>query len=101
MAKPAVKTYLWCDTCRRSYPHAEAPDGACPVCASPVRAMGRLAAITRGLMANELVASDLQTKHRQLIRLILEPATAWANATIVSSRPICRTIGSKRGSPSF
>jgi len=32
--------------------------------------MGRLAAIARGLMANELSASDLRTKHRQLIRLI-------------------------------
>jgi hypothetical protein len=32
--------------------------------------MGRLAAIARGFMANELVASDLRTKHRQLVRLI-------------------------------
>jgi len=36
----------------------------------PLRGMGRLAAIARGLMANELSASDLRTKHRQLIRLI-------------------------------
>ena len=32
--------------------------------------MSRLAAITRGIMANELSASPLETKHRQLIRLI-------------------------------
>jgi hypothetical protein len=67
---PSAKTYLWCDVCRRSFSHADAPDGVCPVCATPVREMGRLAAITRGLMANELVASDLRTKHRQLVRLI-------------------------------
>ena len=65
-----AKTYLWCDACRRSFGHADAPAGACPVCGAPVREMGRLAAIARGLMANELVASDLGTKHRQLIRLI-------------------------------
>jgi hypothetical protein len=32
--------------------------------------MSRLAAIARGLMANELTASDLETRHRQLLRLI-------------------------------
>lgn len=32
--------------------------------------MGKMSAILRGLMANELVASDLRTKHRQLVRLI-------------------------------
>src|SRR5215218_3117426 len=64
------KTYLWCQNCRRSFSHADAPAGACPVCAGPMREMSRFAAIARGFMANELVASDLQTKHRQLIRLI-------------------------------
>ena len=68
-AAPA-KTYLWCDACRRSYGHADAPDGACPVCGGSTRQMGRVAALARGFMANELVASDLRTKHRQLIRLI-------------------------------
>ena len=68
-AAPA-KTYLWCDACRRSYGHADAPDGACPVCGGATRQMGRVAALARGFMANELVASDLRTKHRQLIRLI-------------------------------
>ena len=64
------KTYLWCDACRRSFAHADAPDGACPVCHGGLREMGRLTAIVRGLMANELVASDLRTRHRQLVRLI-------------------------------
>ena len=70
MARTSAKTYLWCDACRRSFDHADAPDGLCPVCGRSVRELGRLAAIARGLMANELVASDLRTKHRQLIRLI-------------------------------
>lgn len=71
MAKAAsAKTYLWCSRCRRSFGHDDAPDGACPVCTGPTREMGRVAAIARGFMANELVASDLRTKHRQLVRLI-------------------------------
>ncbi len=65
-----ANTYLWCDRCRRSFRHSDAPGGACPLCAEPVRPMGKFSAIVRGLMSNELVASDLQTKHRQLIRLI-------------------------------
>lgn len=64
------KTYLWCDACRRSYAHADLVDGTCPVCHGSVREMSRLSAIVRGLMANELVASDIRTKHRQLVRLI-------------------------------
>ncbi len=35
-----------------------------------MREMSRFAAIARGFMANELSASDLETKHKQLIRLI-------------------------------
>ena len=64
------KTYRWCDTCRRSYGHADAPDARCPVCGSATREMGRLAALARGFMANELSSSDLRTKHRQLVRMI-------------------------------
>jgi hypothetical protein len=64
------KTYLWCEACRRSFSHADAPDAACPMCHSPMREMGKMSAILRGLMATELVASDLRTKHRQLVRLI-------------------------------
>jgi len=32
--------------------------------------MGKMSAILRGLMATEMVASDLRSKHRQLIRMI-------------------------------
>jgi hypothetical protein len=64
------KTYLWCDTCRRSFRHEEAPADACPVCGTRMRPTGKMNAIIRGLMATEMVASDIRTKHRQLIRLI-------------------------------
>lgn len=67
---PSRKTYLWCTACRRSFSHDDAPGGACPVCAGPTREMSRLAAIARGLMANELTSSPLESKHRQLLRLI-------------------------------
>jgi hypothetical protein len=65
-----AKTYLWCDACRRSFRHEDAPDDACPICGKPMRPTGKMNAILRGLMATEMVASDLRTKHRQLIRLI-------------------------------
>jgi hypothetical protein len=65
-----TKTYLWCDACKRSFRHADAPEDACPICGHPMRATGKMTAILRGLMANELVAGDLRTKHRQLVRLI-------------------------------
>ena len=66
-----TKTYLWCDHCRRSFGHDDLtePDH-CPVCQAQVREMGKMSAIVRGLMSNELVASDIRTKHRQLVRLI-------------------------------
>lgn len=32
--------------------------------------MGKMSAILRGLMATEMVASDLRSKHRQLVRMI-------------------------------
>jgi hypothetical protein len=63
-------TYLWCDTCRRSFRHEETPDGLCPVCTSPTREMGKFSAIVRGLMSNELAISPLESKHRQMVRLI-------------------------------
>ena len=64
------KSYLWCAACRRSYSHADAPNGICPVCGGPTREMSRIAAIARGLMANELTTSPLESKHRQLLKLI-------------------------------
>jgi hypothetical protein len=69
MSDPS-KTYLWCDACRRSFRHEDAPGDACPICGLEMRPTGKMTAILRGLMANELVAGDIRTKHRQLIRLI-------------------------------
>ncbi|CAN5895394.1 hypothetical protein BH24CHL4_BH24CHL4_18500 [soil metagenome] len=64
------KTYLWCDACRRSFTHADAPGAICLICSSPMRTMGKMSAILRGIMATEMVASDLRSKHRQLVRMI-------------------------------
>ena len=63
-------SYLWCDSCRRSYRHDVAHDGTCPVCGSQTRQMGKFSAILRGLMSNEVATSPLETRHRQLVRLI-------------------------------
>jgi hypothetical protein len=63
-------TYLWCDTCRRSYSHEDAPDGLCPVCGKQTQSIGKFSAILRGLMSNELAPSPIVSKHRQLVRLI-------------------------------
>ena len=63
-------TYLWCDACRRSFRHEDALDGKCPVCGAETRALGKFSAIVRGLMSNELSASPLESKHRQMVRLI-------------------------------
>ncbi|HYI24022.1 MAG TPA: hypothetical protein VD767_01310 [Thermomicrobiales bacterium] len=73
MANPSTKdTYLWCDHCRRSYRHEHVADydGVCPVCLGNLRPMGKISAILRGLMSNEVAASPLETRHRQLVRLI-------------------------------
>ena len=40
------------------------------MCGAPMREMGKMSAVLRGLMATELVASDLRIKHRQLVRMI-------------------------------
>lgn len=70
-AEPRTKSYLWCDHCRRSFAHADlAREGECPVCEGRVREMGKVSAIVRGIMSNELVASEIRTKHRQLVRMI-------------------------------
>lgn len=66
----STNSYLWCDSCRRSYDHTDAPGGVCPVCGGEVRAIGKFNAILRGLMANELSPSPLVTKHRQMIKII-------------------------------
>ncbi len=65
------KSYYWCDQCRRSYGLDDlSEEHTCPVCQGSVREMGKMSAIVRGLMSNELVASDIRTKHRQLVRLV-------------------------------
>ncbi|CAN5694590.1 hypothetical protein BH23CHL5_BH23CHL5_26260 [soil metagenome] len=64
------KTYLWCDACRRSFAHADAPLSTCPICSGETRSMGKMSALLRGIMATEMVASDLRSKHRQLVRMI-------------------------------
>lgn len=63
-------TYLWCDGCRRSYRHEDTDNGTCQVCGNQTREMGKFSAIIRGLMSNEMAASPLETRHRQLVRLI-------------------------------
>lgn len=70
MAGDRTNTYLWCNTCKRSFSHEDARGGACPVCGGDTRAVNKWNAILRGLMATQLVASDLPTKHRQIVRLI-------------------------------
>lgn len=66
----ASNSYLWCDACRRSFDHADAPNATCPICGGEVRAVGKFTAILRGLMANELSPSPLVSKHRQMVKLI-------------------------------
>ncbi len=66
----ATNSYLWCDNCRRSYRHTEIEDGRCPVCGHETRPMGKFSAILRGLMSNEMAGSPLETRHKQLVRLI-------------------------------
>lgn len=63
-------SYLWCDSCRRSFDHNDAPNDVCPMCGSEMRAIGKFSAILRGLMANELTPSPIVSKHRQLVKLI-------------------------------
>jgi hypothetical protein len=71
MAKSTTaSTYLWCNECRRSYRHEEAPGDRCPVCQQEMQPIGKFAAIARGLMANELATPDITIRHRQLIRMI-------------------------------
>jgi hypothetical protein len=96
-------TYLWCDHCRRSYSHADAPGGVCPVCGGETRPTGKFNAILRGLMANELSPSPIVTKHRQIVRLIwsrngqgeqyyrlLEPNMAYNKFEARVTELICR-----------
>ena len=106
------KTYLWCDSCRRSFRHEESPGGACPVCGSIMRPTGKMNAILRGLMANELASSPIITRYAPptitsiivmpVDRLNLRPpirssvpsaqrSTLW-NTTIVDAQRPGRTV---------
>lgn len=69
-AKDASNSYLWCDTCRRSFDYDDAPDGSCPICKDPIKPIGKFNAILRGIMANELNPSPFVSKHRQLVKMI-------------------------------
>lgn len=40
------------------------------MCGGSTREMGKMRALLRGIMATEMVASNLHTKHRQLVRMI-------------------------------
>jgi hypothetical protein len=66
----AKRTYLWCDTCRRSFDFPDAPARICPICANEMRELGWVSAFVRGFMAQELVSSGLPSRHKTLIRLI-------------------------------
>ncbi len=63
-------TYLWCDSCKRSFAHADMRDGMCPICNEETRELGWMSAFVRGVMAQELVSSGLGTRHRTMIKLI-------------------------------
>lgn len=69
-ADTSRNSYLWCDACRRSFDHYDAPNGRCPVCHGEARPTGKFNAILRGLMANELSPSPLMSKHRQIIKIM-------------------------------
>lgn len=70
MSSKKSSSYLWCDNCRRSFDHNDAPNGTCPVCHKPVQPIGKFNAILRGLMANEMSPSPIASKHRQIVKLI-------------------------------
>ena len=70
MSANKTNSYLWCDNCRRSFDHDDAPGEICPVCQGPVKPIGKFNAILRGLMANEMSPSPIASKHRQIVKLI-------------------------------
>ena len=70
MSANPSKTYLWCSKCRRSFRHEDAGSGECPVCQATLQAIGKWSAIARGIMSQELAGPEIQTKHRQIVRMI-------------------------------
>jgi hypothetical protein len=65
-----AKTYLWCDSCKRSFEHDDARNGHCPLCAEQMRELGWMSAFVRGMMAQEFVSSGLASRHRTMIKMI-------------------------------
>lgn len=100
---PPPNTYLWCDACRRSYSHEDAPDAICPVCHSQMKPVGKFNAILRGLMANEMSPSPIVAAHRKMVKLIwtrngmgeqyyriLAPELSYAKFETVMTQLLCR-----------
>lgn len=98
-----ARTYLWCDNCRRSFDHADAPAGICPVCANEMREMSRLNALVRGMVSHELATSGVAARHRTLIRMIwtangmgdryfqaLNPGVSYSKFESVVTDYVCR-----------
>ena len=65
-----AKSYFWCAECRRSFDDPDVVDERCPLCGRPMRRVGWVAAFLRGMMAQELVASGVPTRHRAMIRMV-------------------------------
>jgi hypothetical protein len=65
-----AKTYLWCDSCKRSFEHDDAVDSECPLCHEHMRELGWMSAFVRGVMAQEFVSSGLAARHRTMIKMI-------------------------------
>jgi hypothetical protein len=96
-------TVAWCKHCRRSFDLEDLDEGRCPLCQGEMREMGRLRAAVRGILAQELTASEIQSKHRQLIRLIwtqnrmgeryyqaLQPPVSYGQFECQMTELICR-----------
>jgi hypothetical protein len=66
----AKKTYLWCDECRRSFDHRDAPERVCPLCHAEMRELGWVSAFVRGFLAQEFVSSGLPSRHKTMIKMI-------------------------------
>ena len=100
-----MATVVWCKNCKRSFDLEDAPEGRCPICQGKMREMGRLSAAVRGILAQEFTASDIQTKHRQLIKLIwtqnrmgeryfqaIQPSVSYSQFERQVTELICRGV---------
>ncbi len=100
-----MATVVWCKNCKRSFDLEDAQEGHCPICQGKMREMGRLRAAVRGILAQEFTASDIQTKHRQLIKLIwtqnrmgeryfqaIQPSVSYSQFERQVTELICRGV---------